>query len=424
MITTDIASCETLQDLQLIFDEWHSSFDYIHTAAALVKYARLAKRAKIPALFKRLINLWLQLMPDADTRACSNSLWAFASVGFADQQVWNRTWAEYVQHINHDLGSGADVPVVAQEISSVLWACGKLRRQPAPEEFQLLLQAFLLPAVLDSASPQALSNVALALMQLRQLDSWNVEISTEQLSTLFGDQQLAALGDRGTPQAVSNVLLALARLATGSQPVLTLERAQQHAKELLPAAIRGTQKAWKPQDISTTLYAYGELRLHKTDSQLDRFLSAVVSTAPQWCATSNNINIQQVAYACVQLGYRNEGLMQQMLQRSLQLLGHPHSGRSLSAAHAHSLGALCIWSVTQLGMPKLVPTALEVVARSGIGKHTESHPQNLRRLWESHTWLLQHHLGGGKGLAGLVRHHLLLQGQQKAAERANMQFES
>lgn len=317
MITRDIGSCNTLQDLEDVCNEWSGSFGCIQAAAALVKYARLSQqlRAKNPNLFKRLVTLWLQVLSDAETHQCANVLWVFGSVGFAAQQVWDSTWAAYIKHMQRD----AVVP--AQEISSVLWACGKLRQQPTPEELQLLLEAFLQPAVLETAAPQAVSDVALALTQLRQLNSWKAQVSEEQLLLLLGDTQLAALAVNGAPQAVSNVLLSLARLATGDAPVLSFE--QHCAKQLLPAVTRATQANWQPQDVSTALLTFAKLRIDTTDSQLQEFMAAVVRSAPRWCPTCNNLNIQQVAYGCGVLGYRDMSLMQQMLQRGKQLLQPP-----------------------------------------------------------------------------------------------------
>jgi hypothetical protein len=411
MITREIASCKRLQDLEDVCNESSSSFDFIHTTAALIKYARLSKqlRAKNLQLLKRLINLWQQLMPDADVQACTNVLWVFGSVGLREQQVWDRTWAEYIKHMQRN-------PVVpAQEISSALWACGKLRQQPAPDELQLLLQAFLQPAVLDTAAPQALSNVALALTQLRQLDSRKAQVSEEQLLLLLGDTQLAVLAVNGTPQAVSNVLIALARLATGDAPVLSIERAHHCAKQLLPAAIRSVSDGQAtPQSMTNTVWAVGQLRMPSSDSQLVQLVDAVVRAAPRWCPASGVLDIAQVLEACVQLNYRNEALMQQMLQRSQQLV-QQQSARSPGMSVA--LASTAIYAATQLNLPQFIPATLEVLKSSGVGARAKLYPADSLRLWMSHTWLLQHGLCGGNGLSGIVSKESLLQGQQLAAKR-------
>lgn len=345
-ITREIGSCDTIQDLEDVCNEWGDSFGYIQSAAALVKYARLSQqlRAKSPNLFKRLVTLWLQVLFDAETRQCANVLWVFGSVGFAPQQVWASTWAAYIRNMQRH-------PVVpAQEISSVLWACGKLRKQLGPEELQLLLEAFLQPAVQETAAPQAVSNVALALMQLRQLNSKIVHVSEQQLLSLLGDTQLA-LAVNGMPQAVSNVLLALARLATGDAPVLSLEHAQHCAKQLQPTATRGIHANWQPQQVSTALLSFAKLRMDTIDSQLQEFMAAVVRSAPRWCPTCNNLNIQQVAYGCGVLLYKDMSLMQQMLLRSKQLLqAPPRSNRHLPTEQADSLFTNLSWAVAELDM--------------------------------------------------------------------------
>lgn len=205
IITKEISACERLPDLEDVMSSSSSSFDYIHTAASLVKYARLSKRAGNQALLKRLVSLWLQVLPDADTRTCSNTLWAIGTFGLSDQLVWDRTWEENIRHIQRDLLAADDVPIPAQKISSVLLACGKLSKQPPPDQLQLLLEAFLHTAVLEASDAQGLSNVLLALSRLCQLKDWQAQVSEQQLQLLLGDTQLAALDANGSPQAVSNV---------------------------------------------------------------------------------------------------------------------------------------------------------------------------------------------------------------------------
>jgi hypothetical protein len=372
MITKEISACQSMQDLEDVISNSSSSFDYIHTTAALVQYARLSRGRSNQALLKRMASLWLQVMPDAGTRACSNALWSFGSIGLTDKRVWDESWQEFVKRVQVNVATAGGQPVPAQEISSVLWACGKLQKRPSADDLQLLLQAFLRPAVLDAAAPQALSNV----------------------------------------------LLALGYIEASPQPVLSLDVAQQYAKQVLPAAIQGARATWQHQDIGNALWALGELRIPSTDAQVSQFLDEL-SAAPQWCLASTCICVGQVQYAFVQLAYRNEGLMQKLLRRSSQLLQpDPQSSRRrLSPADADSMAAMCIWSVSKLDMPQLVPAAVEVVKSSGIGRRPETHPANLSKLWEAHAWLLQHGVCNGKGLQGVVNQQQLLLGQKRAAER-------
>lgn len=420
MITRDIGSCDTFQDLEDVCNEWGSNFDFINTAAALVKYARLSKqlRAKNPKLFQRLVSLWLQLLPEADTRQCANVLWAFGSIGVAERQAWDSTWAEYIRNMQRD-------PVVpAQEISSVLWACGKLCKQRTPEDLQLLLEAFLQPAVLEAAAPQAVSNVALALTQLRQLDSWRAQLSEQQLLLLFGDAQLEALAANGTPQAVANVLMSLARLATGDVPVLSRERALQCAMHLLPAAVRGARSTWTAQAISTAVFAFGKLGMDPSDSQLVLFMDAVLRSVPRWCPASGVMDIRQLAEGCVRLQHRSEPLFLHFLQRGQQLLQPlPHSKRRLPAEREDIVVTSLSLALAGLDMQQYAAQVLDIVKSSGVGARAKLHPADSRRLWMLHTWLLTHGLCGGNGLSGIVSSEQLLRGQQEAAKRPNEQID-
>jgi hypothetical protein len=86
----------------------------------------------------------------------------------AVQRVWGPTWEAYIQKLQQQVATsvGSFPP---QQLSQVLWACAKLRKQPAAEELRLLLQAFLQQAVLGNAKSQAVANVVWALGELCRL---------------------------------------------------------------------------------------------------------------------------------------------------------------------------------------------------------------------------------------------------------------
>ena len=54
MITRDIAACNRLQEIEDVYNEWGSSFNYIHTSAAMVKCAKLSRRGAGTALLRLL----------------------------------------------------------------------------------------------------------------------------------------------------------------------------------------------------------------------------------------------------------------------------------------------------------------------------------------------------------------------------------
>jgi hypothetical protein len=80
-----------------------------------------------------------------------------------------------------------------------------------------------------------------------------------------------------------------------------------------------------------------------------------------------------------------------------------------------SVAAMCSLSVMQLIMRVLAGQACKLVVDSIIKQHGRTHPSNLRRLWVFHSWLLEHQLLDGKGLAGLVTEQQLQQGAKEAA---------
>ena len=76
MITRDIAACNRLQEIEDVYNEWGSSFNYIHTTAAMVNCAKLSRKGAGTALFQRLAALWVKLLPEAEVWECANVLWS------------------------------------------------------------------------------------------------------------------------------------------------------------------------------------------------------------------------------------------------------------------------------------------------------------------------------------------------------------
>jgi hypothetical protein len=59
--------------------------------------------------------------------------------------------------------------------------------------------------------------------------------------------------------------------------------------------------------------------------------------------------------------------------------------------------------------------ARTLVASGKVNQQRRMHPGSLRRLWVFHSWLLEHQLLDGRGLAGLVTQQQLQQGAKQAA---------
>jgi hypothetical protein len=58
----------------------------------------------------------------------------------------------------------------------------------------------------------------------------------------------------------------------------------------------------------------------------------------------------------------------------------------------------------------------DLIVESGISKRPDTHPSNTSKLWVLHSWLLQHQLLDGKGLAGVLTQQQLQQGAQGVAQ--------
>lgn len=206
--------------------------------ANLVK-SRKAGREEAAGMFKQLSRVWLKLLPDAQTQACANVLWACGTLGVTDAAVWDSTWEAYLDlQKRQTVNTGAARAKTSHQISNALLACVKLSKQPPADDLQLLLQTFLQPAVLSAAAPQAIANTTWALSQLHQLKSWQGGVSQQGVIRLLGQDQLQLLLAKGNTVDTSNVVFALARISTGPAPFVSLSFAQAATRQLLAAAAR------------------------------------------------------------------------------------------------------------------------------------------------------------------------------------------
>ena len=415
IITKEITSCETLPELETVFDEYAGSFCYINASAALVKYAKLRGSNIRSPFFSKLATIYLNRLPDSDIWGCTNVLWACSKLGSAQHPVWTSTWQAFLEHVEKGLGEEKRPCLQPQQLSNVLYACAKLRQQPQPDELLLLLEAFAHPVVLSAAKPQEIANVIWSLGLLSIAPDWQATgVSKELLQRLLAPELLVAVVSEGVPQAVSNVLVGLGRMCTGPSPLLSTAAAQQYAGQLLSGVRLNRLSTWAPQHISNAMWALGELQLKG-----EEFVQAAAAAAPVWLPKSTTFDLNQAATACAQLQYQDERFIGLLVQRGQQLLQLDSSrrskGRPVSEADRDSVAAMCCLSVVLLDMRGLAGAARKLVVDSNIKQHSRTHPSNMRRLWVFHNWLLDHQLLDGKGLAGLLTQQQLQQGGKEAA---------
>lgn len=108
LITRQIRSAETVAQLSGVSDQWGGSFDTIHAAAALFKFAKLSNERQTDSyrdsqLLQLLVRKWLQLLPEAGPVERCSTPWACANLSKQHQQqvstIWGPTWAAFMQHM-------------------------------------------------------------------------------------------------------------------------------------------------------------------------------------------------------------------------------------------------------------------------------------------------------------------------------------
>jgi hypothetical protein len=413
LINGEISSCDSVPELDTVFMEYSGSFNYINASAALVKYAKLRGSSMLNPLFSKLATVWLKQLPQSDSLGLANVLWVCGKLGSAKHPVWAETWQAYQNCVSKALSGSQPPDVKPQEISNALYAAAKLRQQPQPDELVLLVKAFVQPTVLAKATSQAIANVIWSLGLLSSTPGWKAEVNQELLQQLLAPRLLASVTAEGVPQAVSNVLVGLSRMCTGSSPLLSTAAAQEYAQQLLSSVWLNRVSSWNTQSITNAMWAMGEFTFKD-----EGFLRAAVAAAPNWLLKSTPFDLAQAATACAQLQYQDEHFMRLLLQRGQQMLqlDRRSQGKSVSQADKATIAALCCSSVAHLDLRGLAGLARSLVADSSIGQQSRTHPSNMRRLWVFHSWLLEHQLLDGKGLAGLVTEQQLQQGEREAAK--------
>ena len=105
LLTQRIGAAKTVKQLQHICYGLDGSFQVSHTAAALRKFNKLSRTCswdnnRDGPVLQQLVHKWLQQLPTAGVRDCSNAL--FACGRFSQEHVdavWAPTWAAFMQHV-------------------------------------------------------------------------------------------------------------------------------------------------------------------------------------------------------------------------------------------------------------------------------------------------------------------------------------
>jgi hypothetical protein len=240
MVTNHIKEAESVLELADVVDEWGSSFDYIHTAAAFTRAGNVSQRqpaAAQQALLNKLVVIWDSQLPDALPRELSNVLWACGKLRYTSPQLWSSTLAAFRQRLhdgqqpvqgqniaivlhgaaNAALANKGEVPgiskrqleaivsdlgasmrvlvtnpvlqgVTLHNISNTLWGCAKLRINPGDAALNSLLQAMARPAMLEAADSQHLSNTLRAVSELQQRRLWQLQVHQRVWQRVLGEQ--------------------------------------------------------------------------------------------------------------------------------------------------------------------------------------------------------------------------------------------
>lgn len=249
----------------------------------------------------------------------------------------------------------------AWSIASIMHACHYLRRK---QLMPLLLERFLQPDVLHTATAQGLANALWAacksgvvphdddMVQLLAAFDWQLEVAK--------------------PQEIANVLVAVAD-ARWQLPVRQCDR-------LLTALVRQLDDALLV-DISNTLWACARMRLFPRtllaglERQPDR-LQTLVSTA-------NLQALANMAWACGQLAYRDEVLPGVLLQHATLLLSQQDDQRT--KLKCQELCNIC-WAAAVLDMQQCSQEVLQL-AQACSEVWDVMVPTELHQLYQVHLWL-------------------------------------
>lgn len=106
LITREITDCQSVPELETVVIEHSGSFDYIHAAAAIYKYAKLPGSNMRSPFFSKLAAVWLQRLPDSSIQGFANVLWACGKLGSAEHPIWAKTWQAFLDNVEKELSRG------------------------------------------------------------------------------------------------------------------------------------------------------------------------------------------------------------------------------------------------------------------------------------------------------------------------------
>jgi hypothetical protein len=450
-------SATGLQELEDVVSEWGSNFNFIHTSAAIVKAAKLCRvqPAVAQPLLNTLAGIWDGVLLDAEPRQLANVLWACGKLRFLHQQLWSSTLEislQQMQQGQHEVsglnvanvlvgmayaankGQVPGVPradleaavvqagdcmrvlvthpllegVDAQAISNTLSACARLRINPGDAALNSMLQAMARPAMLEEAAAQALTNTLWAVSELQRHCSWQPHVQQRVWEQLLGEQQLRRIAEKSDqPQNLANALLALAHLsvpaAATAVPTLRTEFAQDCALQLLQGKLAQQITNFKAQEVCNSMWACAKLNVHDAE-----FMGRAAAAAHHRMPGAAEADLTQIAYACKTLQHRDMQLMLSVVQHS-QLLLQRRGKRNTRSFIA--MTAVVADAVAALNMQQLAGGVKDIIASSGVTTGSSLQPIDAGMLWDVHSWLVQHQLLDGQGLAGLLSQQQLEQGR-------------
>uniref|UniRef100_A0A383WDW8 RAP domain-containing protein n=1 Tax=Tetradesmus obliquus TaxID=3088 RepID=A0A383WDW8_TETOB len=300
------------------------------------------------ALQQQLVPAFVAKLSTAIAQSVSNVLYGMADSGQRlPEEVVRQLVAAFVGQLQH---------AKTQAVSNTLWAVAKIAGAVTSGQLQQLLGAFI--TMLQHATPQAVSNTLLAVATMEQ------RVSAGQLQQLLGAFISKLL--QAAPQAVSNTLWAV---ATMEQKVPAGQ-----LQQLLGAFVGMLQQA-KPQEASNTLLACAKLRYFP-----QQLLAAPGLTALLLADTTQGL--ANAAWACGQLGHRDEQLMGALLAKTQQWLGRFEVARSRysSSFNSQNLCNVC-WAVAVLDLQQHAQQVLQL-AQACSSMWSSTGEEDQRQLWQ------------------------------------------
>jgi hypothetical protein len=272
---------------------------------------------------QQLLAIFVSQLHQAKPQELSNMLWAAAKLG---QQVPS---AQLHQLLGAFVGQLHQAK--PQEVSNTLWAVATMQQQVPAGQLQQLLNALV--NQLHQAKPQELANALWAVTTMAQA------VPSRQLQQLLG----AFVGQlhQAKPQGVSNTLWAVATI--GQQvPAGQLQ-------QLLNALVSQLHQA-TPQSVSNALLACAKLGF------LPQRLLAAPGLSGLFAADTPQALAMHAAWACGQLGHRDEQLMAALLAEVQQRLT---AARTRSSFNSQYFCNLC-WAVAVLDLQQHAQQVLQL----------------------------------------------------------------